>query len=96
VKDCYASSSAKRLHTVLYRKVFPLLREYFYNDERRLKLLLDVCNSETSEGFVDSLESKYRCVCGEDPLEDETPWRFHEYPERQLIDALRNTFLTTE
>ncbi|CAA9340441.1 MAG: hypothetical protein AVDCRST_MAG93-6632, partial [uncultured Chloroflexia bacterium] len=86
--------STSMLHDVLYRKIFPLLQEYFYNDQRRLKLLLGVCNPDVPKGFVHSLESEYRRVYGEDPLEDEAPWEFYEYPDHQLIDVLRNTFLT--
>jgi len=89
------ATSTSRLHTVLYSKIFPLLQEYFYNDQRRLKLLLGACNPEVPKGFVYSLESEYRRVYGEDPLEDEAPWEFHEYAEHQLKEALRNTFLTT-
>ncbi len=88
------ATSANRLHAVLYRKLFPLLQEYFYNDQRRLKLLLGACHPDAPTGFVHSLESEYRSVYGEDPLEDEAPWQFHEYPDDQLIEVLRNTFLT--
>ena len=90
------ATSPTRLYTVLYRKIFPLLQEYFYNDQRRLKLLLGICNPDVPKGFIDSLESEYRRVYGEDPLEDEAPWEFHEYPDHQLIETLSNTFLTTE
>ena len=38
---------------------------------------------------------EYRRVYGEEPLEDEAPWEFHEYPDDQLEEALRNTFVTT-
>jgi hypothetical protein len=90
------ATSAMRLHAVLYRKIFPLLQEYFYNDQRRLKLLLGVYKPNVPKGFVHSLESEYRRVYGEDPLKDEAPWEFHEYPDDQLVEALRSTFLTTE
>ena len=88
------AGSSDKLHAVIYRKVFPLLQEYFYNDQRRLKLLLGVYNGAIPRGFVESLDSEYRRVYGEDPLEDEAPWEFHFYPENELLEALRNTFLT--
>ena len=90
------AGSSARLHAVLYRKVFPLLQEYFYNDQRRLKLLLGVYESEVPTGFVESLDHEYKQVYGEDPLEDEAPWEFYHYQEDQLLAALRNTFLSPE
>lgn len=89
-----AASSTSKLHSTIYRKVFPLLQEYFYNDQRRLKLLLGVYNGEMPQGFGESLVGEYREVYGEDPLEDEAPWEFHTYTEDELLEALRNTFLT--
>jgi len=90
------ATSAKRLHDVLYGKIFPLLQEYFYNDQRRLKLLLGVYRSDVPKGFVVSLDDEYRRVYEEAPLEDEAPWEFHEYADHQLLDALRNTFVPAE
>jgi 5-methylcytosine-specific restriction endonuclease McrBC GTP-binding regulatory subunit McrB len=87
-----ATSEAK-LHAVLYKKIFPLLQEYFYNDQRKLKLLLGSYEPGAPKGFVVSKEDEYRRVYEEEPLEDEAPWEFHTYDVEELPTALRDTFV---
>jgi 5-methylcytosine-specific restriction protein B len=82
------------LHRVLYRKVFPLLQEYFYNDRERLTRLLGRWEPGTGQGFVAALDDEYRAAFagGEVPGE-EMPWEFHRYAPGELGDALRTTFV---
>jgi 5-methylcytosine-specific restriction protein B len=87
------ATSIVKLHSVLYGKIFPLLQEYFYNDQRKLKLLLGPYEPGAPRGFVVSMEGEYRRVYGEEPLEDEAPWAFHAYDAEELPLALRNTFV---
>jgi 5-methylcytosine-specific restriction protein B len=87
------ATSIVKLHSVLYGKIFPLLQEYFYNDQRKLKLLLGPYEPGEPRGFVLSLDGEYRRVYDEDPLEDEAPWEFHVYDAEELPTALRNTFV---
>jgi 5-methylcytosine-specific restriction protein B len=87
------ATSSVKLHAVLYGKIFPLLQEYFYIDQRKLKLLLGPYEPGVPKGFVLSMEDEYRRVYDEDPLEDEAPWEFHVYDAEELPTALRNTFV---
>jgi 5-methylcytosine-specific restriction endonuclease McrBC GTP-binding regulatory subunit McrB len=78
------ATSLFKLHAVLYKKIFPLLQEYFYNDQRKLKLLLGSYEPGAPKGFVVSKEDEYRRVYDEEPLEDEAPWEFHAYDVEEL------------
>ena len=85
--------SMDRLHQVLYRRVFPLLQEYFYNDRERLQRLLGAYNATAQKGFVATLDSEYQGVFGEKVLDEDMPWEFHRYTIGELEAALRNTFV---
>lgn len=87
------TTSTDKLHAVLYGKIFPLLQEYFYNDQRKLRLLLGTREPAASKGFVCFMDQEYRRVYDEEPLEDEAPWEFHKYDAEELLTALRNTFV---
>ena len=87
------ATSMDRLHHVLYRRVFPLLQEYFYNDREKLRRLLGAYEPGAKKGFVASMDNEYKGVFGEEPLEDEMPWELHRYQKDELETALWNTFL---
>ncbi len=52
------ATSIDRLHHVLYRRVFPLLQEYFYNDREKLRRLLGAYDPVANKGFVASMGQK--------------------------------------
>ena len=86
--------SMDRLHEALYRKVFPLLQEYFYNDRERLERLLGVYSSTDGKGFVKQLKVEYGPDFGAEEG-DELPWEFHAYGIHELEGVLRKTFVGT-
>jgi len=87
------ATSIDRLHHVLYRRVFPLLQEYFYNDREKLRRLLGAYDPTAKKGFVASMGNEYKGVFGEEPLDEEMPWEIHRYRADELETALWNTFL---
>ena len=87
------STSTEELHRTLYRRVFPLLQEYFYNDAERMRRLLGGHDASAKRGFFAYME-EYRRAFDEGVLEDELPWELHEYPVEDLEEALRSTFLS--
>lgn len=86
------STSIEELHRTLYRRIFPLLQEYFYNDAERMRRLLHRYDHSATKGFFAHVE-EYRHALNEEILDDELPWELHEYPVEDLEAALRNTFL---
>ena len=81
------------LHSVLYRRVFPLLQEYFYNDRDRLIAVCGEYDPSSGSGFVTSLAARYgAALAGLDLDSDSAPWEFHRYKVGELADALRTTF----
>jgi len=86
-------ASMQDLHDTLYRRVFPLLQEYFYNDPERLERLLGVYNENEHSGFIGQTAGEYGKGFKLDDEVDERPWSFHEYEAEKLEAALRNTFL---
>jgi 5-methylcytosine-specific restriction protein B len=86
-------ASIHDLRDTLYRRVFPLLQEYFYNDPERLERLLGVYNENEHSGFIGQTAGEYGKGFRLDDEVDERPWSFHEYEAEELESALRNTFL---
>jgi MrcB-like, N-terminal domain/AAA domain (dynein-related subfamily) len=84
--------SMDRLHQILYRRVFPLLQEYFYNDRERLQRVLGTYSLTGQKGFVAGMDAEYQGIFGDGHAGDDMPWEFHEYPVDKLETALRNTF----
>lgn len=85
-------ASMHDLRDTLYRRVFPLLQEYFYNDPERLERLLGIYNENEHSGFIGQTAGEYGKGFTLDEV-DERPWSFHEYEAEELESALRNTFL---
>lgn len=85
-------SSIDDLHDTLYRRVFPLLQEYFYNDPERLERLLGKYSSENRTGFVERPVTVYGKGFVLDD-EGERSWRFHRFDSERLESALSGTFL---
>jgi len=86
-------ASVQDLRDALYRRIFPLLQEYFYNDPERLERLLGVYSGSGQLGFIEQIEGDYGKGFRLDSEVDERPWTFHEYEAGELEFALRNTFL---
>jgi 5-methylcytosine-specific restriction enzyme B len=86
------ATSIGELHRTLYRQIFPLLQEYFYNDPERMRRLLGTHDPFARKGFFTHMEA-YRRAFDEEVLDEELPWDLHVYPVEDLADALRNTFL---
>lgn len=87
-----SATSPEKLHHALYRRVFPLLQEYFYNDVERLARLLGEFDGET--GFIERQKPFFgRSDFASDTSVDEEVWNFHEYEAEGLEDVLRRTFL---
>ncbi len=85
------ATSPENLHHVLYRRVFPLLQEYFYNDSERLKELLgEYKPGEEEQGFVGASSLRQKLGGG---FETDHLWDFHEYEADELEGVLRRTFL---
>jgi 5-methylcytosine-specific restriction protein B len=81
------------LHHVFYRKVLPLLQEYFYNDRDRLTRLLGQWEPSAGKGFVAGMDAEYeQAFTGQKLQADEMPWEFHRYQVGEFEDALRETF----
>ncbi len=85
-------ASMQDLRDALYRRVFPLLQEYFYNDPERLERLLGVYSENEHSGFIAQTAGEYGKGFTLDEV-DERPWSFHEHEAGELEAALRNTFL---
>lgn len=87
------ATSPEELHHALYRRVFPLLQEYFYNDPAQLRRLLGAYESSENTGFIDADDLKLGKGFSLDTGVDDSPWKFHPYTAGELEGALRNTFL---
>ncbi len=89
------ATSPDGLHHTLYRRAFPLLQEYFYNDPAQMRRLLGEYHSDDGgSGFIE--KPKMNFGNGDfsfDAEADDAPWTFHEYDAEELEDALRRTFL---
>ena len=85
-------SSMNDLCDALYRRVFPLLQEYFYNDHERLERLLGIYDAAQGTGFIERPTVEYGKDFTRDDV-DERPWKFHQYDASELETALRETFL---
>ncbi len=85
-------SSMGDLCDALYRRVFPLLQEYFYNDHERLERLLGVYDAVQGTGFIERPTVEYGRGFTRDDV-DEKPWKFHQYDTSELEAALRETFI---
>ena len=80
-------SSVEDAKRAWYRRVLPLLAEYFYNDRERLVQVLGTHSAESGSGFVEATASAD--ASWEGPAEG---WAFHEYPAGEFGDALWRTF----
>ncbi len=88
------ATSMDRLHEVFYRRVLPLLQEYFYNDRERLQRMLGAYNQAEGRGFVERSKEEYGVGFSLDEG-DEVPWEYHMYGVEELEQALRKTFVGT-
>lgn len=88
------ATTVKNLREALYRRVFPLVQEYFYNDPGQLERVLGSYDKPAKRGFVQRMEEYSAAFPDEDVPDDELPWEFHVYPDEELEEALRNTFLS--
>ncbi len=85
-------SSIDDLHDALYRRILPLLQEYFYNDHEQLERLLGVYDAAQGTGFVERQTVEYGKGFTLDDV-GERPWGFHRYEPSELELALRGTLL---
>lgn len=86
------ATSMDRLHEVFYRRVLPLLQEYFYNDRERLERMLGAYKQAEGMGFVERSKEEYGVGFSLDEG-DEVPWEYHVYDVGELEQALRKTFV---
>jgi 5-methylcytosine-specific restriction protein B len=83
------------LRQVLYRRVFPLLQEYFYNDHERLLRVVGAHDPDEGSGFVAQQDAEAGALPGDAAWRDQAPlWSFHRYQTGELDEALRKTFLS--
>jgi 5-methylcytosine-specific restriction protein B len=86
--------SAADLHAAFYKRIFPLLQEYFYNDRDRLIAVCGEYDASAGSGFVISLADTYgAAVRAESVYGDAAPWEFHRYKVGELAGALEKTFV---
>jgi hypothetical protein len=85
-------SSMNDLCDALYRRIFPLLQEYFYNDHERLERLLGIYDAAQGTGFIERPTVEYGRGFTRDDV-DERPWKFHQYDASELETTLRETFI---
>lgn len=89
------ATSVEDLRHALYRKIFPLLQEYFYNDPERLREVLGAYEAENRKGFVRRIE-EYGSAFEDAVPDEDLPWEFVEYPaEVEFEEALQNTFFVS-
>ncbi|MGI8540805.1 MAG: McrB family protein [Rubrobacteraceae bacterium] len=88
-----SATSPEGLHHALYRRVFPLLQEYFYNDPSQLRRLLGKRDPNENTGFVDVENLKLGKGFALEAEADDAPWKFREYEAEELEGVLRRTFL---
>jgi len=83
------------LYLIWYNKIMPLIREYFYNDWDKLKLILGEYNEKRGCGFVRVLEAEYKGIF-ENEYEDEYPCEIVVYGRKDVpsfSEILNNTFV---
>lgn len=87
-----SATSPEKLHHVLYRRVFPLLQEYFYNDPEQLRKLLGEYQGDAEGGFVKGLSLEFGNGFPERDVRDHL-WEFHDYGAAGIQAALQKTFV---
>ncbi|SMC07757.1 5-methylcytosine-specific restriction enzyme B [Rubrobacter radiotolerans DSM 5868] len=87
-----SATSPEKLHHVLYRRVFPLLQEYFYNDPEQLRKLLGEYRGDAEGGFVKGLSLEFGNGFPERDVRDHL-WEFHDYGAAGIQAALQKTFV---
>ena len=80
-------SSPDDVKRAWYRRVLPLLAEYFYNDRERLTQALGAYSPASGSGFVETTASADASWTG-----PHDGWGFHEYPTGEFAEALWRTF----
>ncbi len=85
--------STESLCRTLYRKVFPLLQEYFYNDHEQLRRLLGGYHEGKKKGFVRLRAGNVVDADGGAVSKDLLPWELHRYEPGEIEEVLRHTFL---
>ena len=74
------------LHQAWYKKIVPLVQEYFYNDWERLEIMLGK-HTASGTGFV---ASKVVNFPGEADMDDTTLYDIHQYTVSELVKALKD------
>ena len=77
--------SLKSLNRAWYKKILPLIQEYFYNDWEKLEILLGKSKLDGT-GFVTSKIVKFP---GDGDLDDTTLHDIHQYTDQELVKALK-------
>lgn len=78
-------SSGAELHRAWYKKILPLIQEYFYNDWEKLEILLGKYNGG-NKGFVGS---RIVAFPGNGDIDDTTLYEIHQYEPAELLVALK-------
>ncbi len=87
-----SATSPEKLRHALYRRVFPLLQEYFYNDPSQMRRLLGEYEPGENTGFIEKPKLNFGKGFSHDASVDDPPWNFHEYTAAELEGVLRRTF----